>query len=166
MKDSSVLQWSSADWTSTQPNFRRSSQSVSPVRPISFDQDLSQFGWGVTGATWERAEEHLRELLSLEPNWDTYDGHAPSRETVAFAAAQLSSLKELKFPPPTISPSGEGAILATWAGKDIEIELWFDGPYRETVLIDDSRHELESPDGVDPLLSRTTQALRKLLERA
>jgi len=117
---------------------------------------------GLAVPSWADAERRLRDLLDLSPGWDSYGGRPPNPELVAYAAAQLSGLKTLHLPPPTIVPSGDGQILATWRGLGIEVELWFEAPYSETVVIDDEKSPDDSFAGADPLLSATTRALRRI----
>jgi hypothetical protein len=83
---------------------------------------------------------------------------------VQYAAAELGSLKVLNLDAPSISPSGDGRLLAVWTGAGIEIELWFKGPYDEVLLVDDERGEL-AYIGSDPRLSRTVDALLEMQRR-
>jgi hypothetical protein len=125
---------------------------------------LLDLGWGGTGTTWELVEQRLRAMLQLQPDWDSYGGQAPSRETLAYAVAELSSLKAMRVPPPNVGPSGDGQILASWSGRGIHVELWFEGPYQETLLVDDERGE-RGYTGPDPLLIYVTEALRTIQYR-
>ena len=117
---------------------------------------------GVPGPTWADTELRLCDLLDLRPDWDSYGGQPPNPELVAYAAAQLSGVKALHLPPPAIVPSGDGQILATWRGQGIEVELWFEAPYNETVVIDDEKSPDDSFAGADPRLWATTRALRRI----
>ncbi len=103
-------------------------------------------------------------MLQLQVNWDSYGGRAPSRETLAYAVAELNSLRAMKVPPPNVSPAGDGHILASWSGGGIDVELWFEGPYQETLLVDDARGETGYA-GPDPLLIYATRALRDIQSR-
>jgi hypothetical protein len=114
------------------------------------------------GPSWADAERGLGDLLDLQPGWDSYGGQPPDPELVAYAAAQLSGLRALHLPPPAITPSGDGQILASWRGQGIEVELWFAAPYQETVVIDDENSPDAAFAGTDPLLSATTRALRRI----
>ncbi len=117
---------------------------------------------GLAMPSWHSAERCLYDLLDLRPGWDSYDGQPPGPELIAYAAAQLRGLKALHLPPPNIAPSGDGQVLATWRGRGIEVELWFEAPYRETVVIDDEHRPDAAFAGVDPQLARTTQTLRRI----
>lgn len=117
---------------------------------------------GAAVNSWAEVERRLRDLLDLAHDWDSYGGRPPSPELIAYAAAQLGGLKALHLPPPSIAPSGDGQILATWRGHGIEVELWFEAPYRETVVIDDDTSGGESFAGADPRLAVTTRALRRI----
>jgi hypothetical protein len=152
---------SGRDRTTTTRQLRRP---VQEHRIQLVSSDLWEVGWGSSGPTWELIEQRLREMLQIQPNWDSYGGQAPSRETLAYAVAELSSLKAMRVPPPNVSPSGDGQVLASWSGGGIDVELWFEGPYQETLLVDDERGE-RGYAGPDPLLIYVTQALRTIQSR-
>lgn len=129
---------------------------------MSFRPERESFLPGLVGPSWHDAGRRLDDLLDLQPGWDSYGGRPPSPELIAYAAAQLSGLKALHLPPPNIAPSGDGQILATWRGRGIEVELWFEAPYCETVVIDDEQFPDAAYAGADPRLAKTTQALRRI----
>ncbi len=140
----------------------QSLRSGSRTDATSFQPEHESALPGLAVPSWADVETRLRDLLDLQPGWDSYGGQPPSPELVAYVAAQLRGVKALHLPPPTILPSGDGQILATWRGQRIEIELWFQAPYSETVVIDDETSPNESFAGVDPRLSATTRALRRI----
>jgi hypothetical protein len=128
----------------------------------SFRPEREQSFIGTSAPSWADAERDLMATLGLRPGWDSYGGQTPPRELVAYAAAELASLKALQLPAPTVAPSGDGKILASWRGSGIEVELWFEGPYQEFVLIEDANPDGKSFEGNDPLLFETSLALRKI----
>lgn len=140
----------------------RNAARIKRVDQASFRREEELLLLGAAAASWANAERRLRELLDLTPDWDSYGGQGPARELVAYAAAELASLKALQLPPPVVSPSGDGKILASWCGKGIEVELWFEAPYQEVLIIEDSTSSQESYEGSDPMLFRTSLALRKI----
>lgn len=156
-------QFAAVPWsgTATRPVHR-----TTPARKIEI---VSSGVWELdrdsSGPSWELVERRLAEMSELQPNWDSYGGHAPNRETFAYAVAELSSLKGMRVLPPNVGPSGDGQILASWSGGGINVELWFEGPYQETLLVDDERGEIGYA-GPDPLLIYATQALRTIQKRA
>lgn len=160
----SVSLWSGSGHApvSTLRSAYQSRPAASRIDATSFQPELELPLSGLSASRWADTERRLRDLLDLPENWDSYGGRSPNPELVAYAAAQLGGLKALRLPPPTIVPSGDGQILATWRGRGIEVELWFEAPYSETVVIDDETSQSASFTGADPLLSATTQALRRI----
>lgn len=148
-------------WLSVWSAFR-SVQNASRADAASFRREQELPPPGLPSVSWIDAEQRLRDLLDLPPDWDSYGGSAPAPELIAYAAAELNGLKALRLPPPVITSSGDGQILAAWRGHGIEVELWFEAPYRETVVVDDDRAGGESFEGTDPQLAVTIRALRRI----
>ena len=63
--------------------------------------------------------DRLAELAALEPGWDSYGGRPP--DPLALLMARI-----ITTCPPTISPSGDGAVLLRWHEVGVEIELWLE----------------------------------------
>lgn len=161
---SAALDWRSGGGAPV-PTLRSAYQSPRPglqTDATSFRPECELSLPGLVGPSWYEVEQRLRDLLDLQPGWDSYDGRPPGQELVAYAAAQLTGLKALHLPAPNISPTGDGQILATWRGRGVEVELWFEALYRETVVIDDEHHPDAAFAGADPQLAMTTQALRRI----
>lgn len=140
----------------------RSVQNASRADAASFRREQELSPPGLRSVSWIDAEQRLRDLLDLPFDWDSHGGSAPAPELIAYAAAELNGLKALRLPPPVITAAGDGQILACWRGHGIEVELWFEAPYRETVIIDDERTAGESFEGTDLQLAVTIRSLRRI----
>ena len=69
--------------------------------------------------TMTETTDRLAELAALEPGWDSYGGRPPDPLALRMARTITTSA-------PTISPSGDGAVLLRWHEAGVEIELWLE----------------------------------------
>jgi hypothetical protein len=60
--------------------------------------------------TFDKAEQKLKEMAKIAPNWDSYGAQPPNPEARACAAEILTLLQGQAFPPSTIVPSSEGGV--------------------------------------------------------
>lgn len=114
---------------------------------------------------WEVARQRLGMFATMQHGWNLGIACAPSSHTVQFAAKILGGLAARGMPAPIVNPSADGAIYAHWHRSGIDIELIFEGPYDIVAIIDDSHGEIESFDGDDVSLLRTSEALAEQIKR-
>jgi hypothetical protein len=114
-----------------QAKFERSSTGQSQLlHPTSLKTSQAEFDWAGNRNAFQR----LRNLLTLEKNWDSYGAQPFLRPQVARAFELYSDIysyylsKEMNFSDlaPFIAPCSNGAILFEWAGqrfpsRDLEI---------------------------------------------
>ena len=101
------------------------------LHPTSLKTSQAEFDWVGNRNAFQR----LRNLLTLEKNWDNYGAPPFLRPQVARAFELYSDIysyylsKEMNFSPfaPFIAPCSNGAILFEWAGRRFpsrELELF------------------------------------------
>lgn len=62
-------------------------------------------------------EERIRELMALNPNWDSYGARSIDSKAASAARRLLDTLG----PPAELSPLSDGGILIIWHG-DVTVE--------------------------------------------
>ncbi len=60
--------------------------------------------------TFDKAEQQLKDMANIVPDWDSYGAQAPNAEARACAAEILILLQGRSLAPSTIVPSSEGGV--------------------------------------------------------
>jgi hypothetical protein len=74
---------------------------------------------------FDQAEQALKDMAKLMPNWNSYGAAPPSRETRDRAAETLVSLQRLSFLPTKVVPSSEGGVTIFFIREDRYADIEF-----------------------------------------
>jgi hypothetical protein len=74
---------------------------------------------------FEKAEQKLKDMNKLLPNWNSYGAEPPSEESRARAMKVLAVLQEQSFPPTKVVPSSEGGIAICFIRDDRYADIEF-----------------------------------------
>lgn len=107
----------------------------------------------------------ITSYLSLQSNWDGYDGQAPTAIAVAQALDFLDLVPDsFLMPKPMLAGSGEVGLY--WESSNLFAEVGFLGDSRFSIYIEPSDGEFEEVDGAmlphDSLPPSLTRALKSL----
>lgn len=88
-----------------------SSAQLEPFRTLKH----AEFGW----VSWQAAIAALRNALSLQAGWDSYDAEPPSMSSVSTMLALVEYFKNRSLPGTyRVMPSSEGGMALAFSQKD------------------------------------------------
>lgn len=97
----------------------------------------------------------LVNLLSLQPNWDSYGALPIDPKKAGFALSVLTQLMGNQTPPPTVVPTVSGSIQLEWHMKGIDLEIEVSSPTQGTFYVLDHQtgrdQEGSVPEGIKSL---------------
>jgi hypothetical protein len=88
-------------------------------------------------------EEALQKLLSLPPNWDSYDARPIAPEIVRSAVELLRKTARAETPRPTVVPTVRGGVQIEWHIHGIWIEIELLSAERVGILYEDRQDSTE-----------------------
>ncbi len=105
--------------------------------------------------------DHLRSLLELQDNWDSYGGRAIDRQSVEIATQLLKALavvEGVEAPTVTASPDGNAALCWDNGRRSLDLEVMPDGRFEYVFLNEDNASKDEegithNADGFAELLT-------------
>jgi hypothetical protein len=115
---------------------RRSSTESWRARPIERERRYSSRGriltlkWRDLGqplpAWFDIVMQGFADLITLEPNWDSYRGKAIEGAVINRAMTLLDALLKPASPPPSIVPLSSGGLQVEWHRDDRDLEIVFE----------------------------------------
>jgi hypothetical protein len=94
------------------------------------------------------------DLLTLPPNWNSYDAGAIDPNVVQYAMNFINGLLGPTTPAPRVVPLSSGGLQLEWHRKGIDLEVVFDRDeppffsYRNRVNEEESEHALPEESGL------------------
>jgi hypothetical protein len=102
------------------------------------------------------------ELVTLEPNWDSYGGKAIDKAVVDNAIALLDAMLDPASPVPSIVPLSSGGLQVEWHRQQQDLEIVFEPRQAPEFFYKNARTGVEEDGSVYPRLALVTQLIRGL----
>ena len=113
-------------------------------------------------AWFDPVMQGFAELITLEPNWDSYGGLAIDRPTIDGAMALLDTLLGPSSLAPSIVPLSSGGLQVEWHRHDQNLEIVFEPRQAPEFFYTNARTGVEEDRSVYPHLALVTQLVRGL----
>lgn len=89
------------------------------------------------------AEEAIRQLTTVAPNWNSYGARAVQPLIIQSAIKLLREIVRSDTPRPSVGPTARGGIQLEWHTRGMDLEIELDLPERIQVLYEDAAGEEE-----------------------
>lgn len=110
-----------------------------------------------------QALKSVANLLSLQPNWDSYGALPIDPKCAGLALSILTQLMEDQTPPPTIVPTVSGGVQLEWHMKGIDLEVEVSSPTQGSYYVFDHHTGCEQEGSVtEGLKTLKDEVLSKL----
>ena len=116
---------SSDEWSPSLSNDFEERRAYSRTLQISGNASPNQLKQTLEKFIEENILQKFTEMLSLPPNWDSYNARPVATNAVEKALSWLASEYRENLPTPSIVPGSDGSVQIEWHVGDADLEVLF-----------------------------------------